>query len=104
LYENEGNDHNWVTLELIGQTANRTAVGTKVTLFVGKQQIHRVVNTGGSFGNNSLQLEIGIGTANKIDSVIVDWAVRPRKVARFYDLEGNRRYVIREGEELVSDN
>ena len=100
LYENEGNEHHWVILELIGQTANRTAVGTKVTLFVGNQQIHRVVNTGGSFGNNSLQLEIGLGTANKIDSVLVDWAVMPKKIERFYDLEVNRRYTITEEEAL----
>lgn len=104
LYENEGNDHNWVILELIGQQANRMAVGTKVTLFIGNQQMHRVVNTGGSFGNNSLQLEVGIGVANKVDSVVVDWAVMPRKTARFYDLKGNQRYLIREGEELSRSN
>jgi len=104
LYENEGNDHNWVILELIGQTANRTAVGSKVTLHIGAQQIHRVVNTGGSFGNNSLQLEIGIGTANKIDSVLVDWTIMPRKIERFYNLEGNQRYIITEGVKLVNNN
>jgi len=104
LYENEGNDQHWVILELIGQTTNRTGVGTKVTLFMGNQQIHRVMNTGGSFGNNSLQLEIGIGTANKIDSVLVDWAVMPRKTEHFYDLEGSRRYIITEGEGVASND
>ncbi len=101
LYENEGNENNWITLELIGKQANRTAIGTKVTLFIDNQQIHRVVNTGGSFGNNSLQQEIGMGAANRIDSLIVDWTVMPQKTTRFYDLEGNQKYIIQEENNLI---
>ena len=103
LYENEGNDNNWVILELVGQTANRTAVGTKVTLFVGEQEIHRVVNTGGSFGNNSLQLEIGMGTAVIVDSLIVEWSNFDTEITHLSKLKANHKYLIKEGmDEFVS--
>ena len=96
LYENEGNENNWIVLELVGQESNRTAVGAKVTLYIGSQEIHRVVNTGGSFGNNSLQLEIGIGSAVTVDSVFVEWPTMPKKEKRIYNVKGNERYVIKE--------
>ena len=103
LYENKGNENNWITLELVGQEANRTAVGTKVTLYVGDQEIHRVVDTGGSFGNNSLQLEIGIGSNNRVDSIIIDWLTLAKVKNRYYDLIGNKSYTMIEGEALARE-
>jgi len=96
LYENEGNDNHWITLELLGQESNRTAVGAKITLYIGDQEIHRVVNTGGSFGNNSLQLEVGIGKALTVDSLLIQWPTMPIKETRLYNLEGNKKHLIKE--------
>jgi hypothetical protein len=101
LFENPGSDNAWVTLRFAGagpagSGANRFGVGSRVALFVdgpgGKRTIHRVVGSGGSFGGNSMQLEVGLGDAERIDEIRVEWAgsgtaqvfegVEPRAVYR----------------------
>lgn len=96
LYRNEGNENNWITLQLIGKQSNKKAIGAKVSLFIENRQIHRIVNTGGSFGNNSLQLEVGVGTAEHVDSVIVNWPNRAQHTSKYYDLAVNRRHLLKE--------
>ena len=85
LYENPGagGDNAWVTLVLQGTRANRSAIGARVTVEVddptapgGVRSIHGVVGSGGSFGANSLQLELGLGQATAIRRVVVRWPSR----------------------------
>ena len=62
FYANPGFDHRWVTLRLRGARSNRLAQGARVTVLVEQpdgstRSIHRVVDSGGSFGGNSLQTE-----------------------------------------------
>ena len=77
LYANPGNGNRWITLSLRGTASNKTAVGARVHVRVdtpaGERSIHRVVGTGGSFGSNSLQLEIGLADATGIRFVEVQW-------------------------------
>ena len=77
LYANPGNGNQWVTLQCVGKRSNRTAVGTRIHLRIqtpeGVRSIHRTVDTGGSFGSNSLQQEIGLANATEILSVEVYW-------------------------------
>ncbi|MEM1120960.1 MAG: CRTAC1 family protein, partial [Bacteroidota bacterium] len=94
LYENEGNNHNWITLDLVGQASNKKAVGAKVRLHIKDRQINRTVDAGGSFGNNSLQLEVGVGTAEKVDSVIVEWPNSVGTTSKFYGLAVGEKYQL----------
>lgn len=77
LYRNPGNGNGWVTLRLRGVQSNRAAIGTRVKLVLdtpaGPRVLHRTVSAGGSFGNSSLQLEIGLGDASAIERVEVTW-------------------------------
>ena len=80
LYENPGNANASITFVLEGTSANRSAIGARVTVVTedpsapgGSREIHRVVGTGGSFGSSSLQLEIGVGSATAIRRVEVRW-------------------------------
>ncbi len=101
LFENPGSDNAWVTLRFAGagpqrDGANRFGVGSRVALSVegpgGKRTIHRLVGSGGSFGGNSMQLEVGLGDADRITEIRVRWAgsgslqrfrsVAPRRVWR----------------------
>ena len=101
LFENPGSDNAWITLRFAGagpagSGANRFGVGSRVALSVsgpgGKRTIHRLVGSGGSFGGNSMQLEAGLGDAERIDEIRVRWAgsgtaqvfedVQPRGVYR----------------------
>jgi hypothetical protein len=81
-YRNPGFGHHWISLELIGTSANRSAIGAKVRVRVvdGGQprDIYRIVNSGGSYGANPLRQLIGLGKAERIESIEIQW---PRKGA-----------------------
>jgi len=106
LFLNPGeNDNNWITLQLEGTTSNRSAIGTRVRLVTelanGKtQEIYRWVNTGGSFGGNSLQLEIGVGNAEKIQLMEVTWPNAEQTKAVLRNLPVNYFLKLKEGERI----
>ncbi len=77
LFENPGFGNNWITIKLIGVKSNRSAIGARIQIEVkekdGNRFIYADVNSGGSFGANSLQQEIGLGQAVKINSLKIFW-------------------------------
>lgn len=79
LFENPGHPgHHWITLRLTGVKANRFGVGARIRVRVknthgGTRDIHHLAGSGGSFGANSLQAEIGLGAARAIESIEVRW-------------------------------
>ena len=97
LFENPGNDAHWVTLRLVGVKANRFGVGARITIETGsddgKRQIHRVVGSGGSFGGSSLQQEIGLGEATRIERLTIHWP-GSGTVQEFTQLKVDRIYRI----------
>lgn len=106
LFENPGHDNNWITLEVEGRTANRSAIGARLQLTVvdpkGQQRtIYTTVSTGGSFGASSLQQEIGLGDATRIETLTVTWPNADRTTQTFEDLAVNQTLKIVEGQEPV---
>jgi len=77
LYVNPGNANRWVTLRFEGRKANRFAIGGRLEIRVHdgavSRSIHSLIGSGGSFGASSLQQEIGLGTAEAIDSIEIVW-------------------------------
>lgn len=98
LFQNPGGTENqWITLILEGKDANRSAIGAKVRLVVntnsGTRNIYRSVSSGGSFGANSLQLEIGLGNTHSIDTVEVKWP-GSQSTQIFTSVKANQSYKI----------
>jgi hypothetical protein len=95
----------WVSLELEGSTANRAAIGARVTVRLqtpaGPRRIHRVVGTGGSFGSSALRVHIGLGNATAIAGVDVSWPVAggagSRAPQTFRGLAAGRHYRLVQG-------
>lgn len=79
LFENPGHsDHKWVSLDLVGTKANRSAIGTRIELVIEDENgnsstIHRTVKSGASFGCNSLRQEIGLGDCKRILGCTIRW-------------------------------
>ncbi len=77
LYQNPGQDASWVVLRLRGKQANRFGVGARLAVRVvengATRTIHEVAGSGGSFGGSSMQQEIGLGEATRIESVEILW-------------------------------
>jgi hypothetical protein len=101
FYENPGMGNNWVIIRLEGTKSNRAAIGALIIIDIlengKKRQIYHSVNTGSSFGGNSLQAELGIGKANKIESMRVIWPFAGRPQDLFFDLPANKIIKIVEG-------
>lgn len=99
LFENPGNDNNWITLLFEGEQSNRFGVGNRVRIQIQEadsiRTIHRTATTGGSFGASSLQLEVGIGKAEKINKLEVYWPAGNTR-QEFSDVKVNQFYLIRE--------
>jgi len=111
LFENPGNDASWITLRLQGRKANRFGVGARIEVRVlgkvagGKQAsartIHLLAGSGGSFGGSSMQQEIGLGQADRIEEIVVRWP-GSATVQRFRDVQPNRVYDVVEGRDRLA--
>lgn len=105
LFENPGFGNQWIKLKLEGTTSNRSAVGARIEIYTasseGSKTYFHWVNTGGSFGANSLEAEMGLGEATRIDSVCIFWPNADRSKETFYDLALNQSYRIIEGKDVA---
>ncbi len=92
---------NWLKLKLIGTKCNRTAIGARVRVTVGKHTQMDEVHSGGSvMSQDDLRLHFGLGTAAVADVVEVIWPTT-RQVERFPRLAANQIVSIREGHGIV---
>jgi hypothetical protein len=77
LFENPGFGNNFVSVELVGVKSNRFGVGSRIRVDVeegGKtRSIYKWVNSGSSFGCNSMRQQIGIGQATSVRRIEVYW-------------------------------
>lgn len=105
LLENSGTKNSWITIKLTGTTSNTSAIGAKIKLVVENSGINRViysyVNTGGSFGGNSLQQEIGLGKTQKIETLEILWP-GSHSMQIFKSVDINQKIEITEGEQFYS--
>jgi hypothetical protein len=107
LFENPGwPDRSWITLELEGRTANRSAIGARVALVAvdakGRERtLRRTIGTGGSFGAGSLALHVGLGDAVRVREVRIAWPDSTRSTSTFADLAVRQTYHIVQGAQPV---
>ena len=107
LFRNPGSANHWITLALEGVKANRSAIGARVRVTVrsadgGTRDIHDLVGTGGSWGSQSLQAELGLGDAAAIESVEIVWpGSGTRQTVRGDGLALDSCWTIVEGQEPV---
>lgn len=103
LYKNSGNSNKWVEFNLVGTSSNKSAIGARVRVKTSnKNQIREVEGGSGGKGMNSLTLEFGIGQANIIDSVIINWP--SGLVQRFANVAPKTIYRIVEGQPISVNN
>ena len=77
LYENPGFKNHFLTIKLVGLDSNRSAIGARIHAEVvengERRSIYKHVNSGGSFGANPLRQTIGLGKAEKIETLEIFW-------------------------------
>jgi len=89
---------------LVGRRSNRSAIGARIHVKIienGKlRSVFRQVNSGGSFGCNPLRQYIGLGNAERIESVEIYWPTTDR-TQTFDDLAMDQWVRVVEGEKQV---
>jgi len=98
LFINPTNDNNWVKIKLIGQKANRAAIGARIKLFTKERIWYATVSSGGSFGANPLMVEKGLGKSDHIDKIEIIWP-GSETIQTIENLKVNRCYQIEEGKD-----
>ena len=100
LFENPGSDNSSISIKIIGETTNTSAIGVKIKIDItengANRSIYRHVNSGGSFGANPLRQCIGTGKAKVINTMEVYWPTTD-KVQRFYNIKAGTMIEVREG-------
>jgi hypothetical protein len=102
LWHNESqNVGNSVLVKLIGTRSNRSAIGARVRVAIGKHTQTDEVHSGDSVMSMSdLRLHFGLGEARKIDSLEVKWPTTG-KIEKFRDVPANQIIYIQEGSGIV---
>ncbi len=91
----------YAVIRLVGERANRFGIGARVAATIREcdgavRTIHQLVGSGGSFGGNSLQVELGLGDACALEGIEVRWP-GSGTVDRIQQVELDRHYTLIEG-------
>ena len=100
LFQNPGHPSHWLTVNLIGRTTNRAAVGARIKVVTkgpNPQTIFRLVSSGSSFGANPFPQTIGLGSGEGIDFVEISWPTSGTKQV-FRDIPVDQAIEITEHE------
>jgi len=99
LYRN--NSHgNWLTVKLVGQRSNRTAIGAWVSIEAPTGTQFREISGGSGYhGQDSLPVEFGLGDSTQPVSIVIHW---PRGFQqRLENVAVNQHLVVEESLSLV---
>ena len=99
LFENPGFGNHWIVVKAVGVESNRSAIGARMRAEIiengERRSVCQWVNSGGSFGANSLRRHIGLGAAEKIEILEVYWPTTGRTQS-FRDVAVDRMIVVTE--------
>ncbi|MFN0127869.1 MAG: FG-GAP-like repeat-containing protein [Verrucomicrobiales bacterium] len=77
LYHNNGNENGWLRVKCVGTVSNRSGIGAKVRVLatIGGRPIWqmREINSGNGFCGNALDAHFGLGDAERVDVLRVEW-------------------------------
>ena len=99
LFINENEQNNWIRIDLMGkENTNTLGARVRVTAVMPsgvKQYFFHTVGDGGTFGSNSLSLEIGLGKVKAVDEIRIQWPGRAQEI--FKNVGINSFWVCKEG-------
>lgn len=83
LYRNETMEGNWIKIKLKGNTSETCGIGSRLELYVADKQLIREIDGGSSHeSHNSTIAHFGLGTHDKIDSLVIKWSAGEQQVIR----------------------
>jgi hypothetical protein len=96
LTNRSANPGRFFCLRLVGTRSNREAIGTRVTIRCGQQTWTQQLTAGDGFeSSNERKLLFGLGQAERVNEVTVEWLSGARHVLQ--DFESNSEWLLVEG-------
>jgi len=96
------NANSWTAVRLIGTKSNRAAIGAIVRVTAGgRTQARAVLSQASYYSHDDVRQHFGLGTAEKIDRVEVQWPSGELEVVR--DVPARRVVTIREREGVTGE-
>lgn len=72
--EGKPGETRWLALRLVGTRSNRDAIGARVEIQAGgRTQVREVSTTSGYLAGQSPRLHFGLGSAERVERVVVRW-------------------------------
>ena len=69
-----GNRNNWIQIQVVGQSSNRSGIGAKIKVVTGTHVQYWEVQSGGSYLSfHDLRAHFGVGKAEQIDLLEIRW-------------------------------
>lgn len=97
LRNNKGNQNNWISLHLIGETSNRDGIGARVTISSGGiKQYTQKKSSSGYLSQNDPRLHFGLGDNKMVESIEVIWP--SGKVQVLENIKAGQFLTIKESE------
>lgn len=96
FYINQGNNYHWIKIKLIGTISNYSAIGAKINIKYGENdmQYQEVsAQTGGGCGaQKELTLHFGLGIYNSIDTIKINWP--SGRESNYFNVKSDSLYVF----------
>ena len=74
LRNNKGNENNWLTLKLVGQTSNRDGIGSRIKITAGGQvQTAQKKSTTGYLSQNDSRVHFGLVKNDIVERIEIKW-------------------------------
>ena len=85
LYQNNGNGNHWLNISLIGTESNNRGIGAKIYVKAninGEEvwQFREIITHSGHIVQGSLNAHFGLGDAEIIDSIMVEWPSQTKQI------------------------
>ena len=95
LRNNKGNQNNWLTINLIGQSSNRDGIGATVKLTAGgKTQSAQKKSTTGYLSQNDPRMHFGLARNETVDKIEIKWP--SGKIQVLDNIKANQILTIKE--------
>lgn len=97
LWQNTGNENNYIKVTLQGQVSNRMAIGSWIHVYAGGQTYTHYTLCGENYlSQNSQHHVFGLSNLNQVDSVVVQYLSGHQD--KYFDLLVNEHYYFYEGD------
>jgi enediyne biosynthesis protein E4 len=95
LRNNKGNQNNWLTINLIGQSSNRDGIGARVKITSGGQtQSAQKKSTTGYLSQNDPRMHFGLARNETVDKIEIKWPSGKTQVLE--NIKANQILTIKE--------